>query len=53
MVEHLRACGVEIAKGPVQQTGALGLMTSVYCHDPDGKLIEVASYRSETEVAAP
>jgi catechol 2,3-dioxygenase-like lactoylglutathione lyase family enzyme len=48
VVEHLRACGVEIANGPVQQTGALGLMTSVYFYDPDGNLIEVASYQSGT-----
>lgn len=41
---HLRTCGVEIARGPGQQTGALGPMTSVYCHDPDGNLIEIASY---------
>ena len=44
VVEHLGACGVEVAMGPSQQTGALGPMTSVYCHDPDGNLIEIASY---------
>jgi len=44
---------VKIETGPRQQIGALGPMTSVYFHDPDGNLIEVASYRSETEVAAP
>jgi len=42
---HLRACGVEIAEGPVPKTGALGPMTSHYCRDPDGNLVEVASYR--------
>jgi catechol 2,3-dioxygenase-like lactoylglutathione lyase family enzyme len=42
--EHLRACGVEIAQGPVTKTGALGPMTSHYCRDPDGNLIEVATY---------
>ncbi|MDT5181495.1 MAG: hypothetical protein QOJ95_5693 [Mycobacterium sp.] len=41
---HLRACGVEITEGPVTKTGALGPMTSHYCRDPDGNLIEVASY---------
>jgi hypothetical protein len=30
----------------VQRTGALGLITSVYCYDPDGNLVEVASYQS-------
>jgi len=41
---HLRACGVAITEGPVTKTGALGPMTSHYCRDPDGNLIEVASY---------
>ena len=41
---HLRACGVTIADGPVAKTGALGPMISHYCRDPDGNLIEVASY---------
>jgi catechol 2,3-dioxygenase-like lactoylglutathione lyase family enzyme len=53
VVAHLNACGVKIETGPRQQIGALGPMTSVYFHDPDGNLIEVASYRSETEAAAP
>ena len=42
---HLRACGVHITEGPVAKTGARGPMTSHYCRDPDGNLIEVASYR--------
>jgi catechol 2,3-dioxygenase-like lactoylglutathione lyase family enzyme len=41
---HLRSCGVTITAGPVPKTGALGPMTSHYCRDPDGNLIEVASY---------
>ncbi|HVQ52774.1 MAG TPA: VOC family protein [Mycobacterium sp.] len=41
---HLRACGVTITAGPIPKTGALGPMTSHYCRDPDGNLIEVASY---------
>ena len=43
---HLRACGVPITEGPVAKTGAQGPMTSHYCRDPDGSLIEVASYRT-------
>lgn len=43
---HLRACGVPITEGPVAKTGAQGPMTSHYCRDPDGNLIEVASYRT-------
>jgi catechol 2,3-dioxygenase-like lactoylglutathione lyase family enzyme len=41
---HLRACGVHITAGPVTKIGALGPMTSHYCRDPDGNLIEVATY---------
>ena len=48
VVEHLKACDVEIFMGPTPKTGALGPMTSVYCKDPDGNLIEIASYPSES-----
>ena len=44
VVEHLRHCGVAIERGPVMRIGALGSITSVYCRDPDGNLIELASY---------
>ena len=44
VVAHLQTCGVVIELGPVARLGALGPMTSVYCRDPDGNLIEVASY---------
>jgi catechol 2,3-dioxygenase-like lactoylglutathione lyase family enzyme len=43
----LREAGVEIVEGPVERTGALGPMTSVYVRDPDGNLVEVAEYRNE------
>lgn len=41
---HLEACGVRIEQGPVTKIGALGEMTSHYCRDPDGNLIEIAVY---------
>ena len=44
VVDHLRGAGVEIVEGPVAKTGARGPITSVYFNDPDGNLIEVASY---------
>jgi catechol 2,3-dioxygenase-like lactoylglutathione lyase family enzyme len=44
VVGHLHSCGVVIEQGPVKRTGALGEITSVYCRDPDGNLIEIASY---------
>ena len=44
IIEHLRKCGVSLVQGPVPKTGALGPMTSVYCRDPEGNLIEIATY---------
>jgi AcrR family transcriptional regulator len=41
---HLAGCGVEITAGPVTKTGAMGAMTSHYCRDLDGNLVEVAVY---------
>lgn len=41
---HLAACGVDIISGPVAKVGALGAMTSHYCRDVDGNLIEIAVY---------
>ncbi len=43
--DQLRARGVEITEGPISRTGARGPMTSHYCRDPDGNLVEVATYR--------
>jgi catechol 2,3-dioxygenase-like lactoylglutathione lyase family enzyme len=43
---QLREAGVEITQGPVVRTGAQGAMTSHYCLDPEGNLVEVASYRT-------
>jgi catechol 2,3-dioxygenase-like lactoylglutathione lyase family enzyme len=44
VVDHLNACGVAIEEGPVKRQGAVGTLNSVYCRDPDGSLIEIASY---------
>ena len=43
-VTHLTACGVDILEGPVERTGALGAMRSVYFRDPDLNLIEISEY---------
>ena len=43
-IAHLKAQQVDIIEGPVEKTGALGPMTSVYFNDPDGNLIEVSAY---------
>jgi catechol 2,3-dioxygenase-like lactoylglutathione lyase family enzyme len=44
VVEHLRACEVEILEGPVTRTGATGPIVSVYFRDPDSNLVEVSNY---------
>lgn len=41
---RLRSQGVVITDGPIAKTGALGPMTSIYCRDPDGNLVEIAVY---------
>jgi catechol 2,3-dioxygenase-like lactoylglutathione lyase family enzyme len=46
VIAHLAAVSVPIVEGPVLRTGALGPMTSVYVSDPDGNLIEIASYEA-------
>ena len=47
VLDHLRHCGVDVSEGPMQRIGALGPMTSIYCRDPDGNLVEIAQYASQ------
>jgi catechol 2,3-dioxygenase-like lactoylglutathione lyase family enzyme len=42
--EHLAELGVPVIVGPSPRDGALGPMTSLYVRDPDGNLVELASY---------
>lgn len=44
ILDHLGAQRVPVEEGPVPRTGARGPMTSIYVRDPDGNLIEIASY---------
>ncbi|XP_010902079.1 glyoxalase domain-containing protein 5 [Esox lucius] len=46
---HLQASGVEIEEGPVERSGAVGPITSLYFRDPDNNLIEVSNYNRTTE----
>jgi len=41
---RLEDAGIEILLGPVPRTGAQGPLRSIYCRDPDGNLVEIASY---------
>ena len=43
VVEHLAACDVAVITGPVRRTGAVHPLMSVYFHDPDENLIEIAN----------
>ncbi len=53
VIAHLKSCGVAIAEGPVQKTGALGPMMSVYFRDPDGNLVEVSNYSAVRPASSP
>ena len=47
VLDHLQNCEILVTEGPVQRTGALGTMMSIYCRDPDGNLVEIANYSRE------
>jgi len=44
VIARLEAAGIPIVAGPAPRSGALGLMTSIYCEDSDGNLVEVSTY---------
>jgi catechol 2,3-dioxygenase-like lactoylglutathione lyase family enzyme len=44
VIRHLNESRVAIIEGPVDKTGAMGPIRSVYFRDPDGNLIEVSEY---------
>ncbi len=44
VIDHLSQYGVTVIEGPINRTGAIGRIISVYFRDPDLNLIEVANY---------
>ena len=46
IADRLEAAGIAIEEGPVDRTGAMGRIRSVYIRDPDGNLVELSVYPS-------
>lgn len=47
VIDRLESLAIPITTGPAPRTGALGRITSIYCEDPDGNLVEVATYAAD------
>ena len=45
VLSHLAENNVDVLEGPVERTGALGNIISVYIRDPDLNLIELSVYK--------
>lgn len=43
-IEQITKKGGSIIEGPIQRTGAMGAILSIYLRDPDGNLLEVSNY---------
>jgi catechol 2,3-dioxygenase-like lactoylglutathione lyase family enzyme len=46
VIAHLHALNIEIVEGPIERTGAIGKILSIYLRDPDQNLIEISNYIS-------
>lgn len=44
VIRELNAAGVTIEEGPVERTGAIGRIRSIYLRDPDQNLLEISNY---------
>jgi catechol 2,3-dioxygenase-like lactoylglutathione lyase family enzyme len=45
VIARLQRLDVPIEDGPVDRTGAVGPIRSIYVRDPDGNLVEIANQR--------
>lgn len=43
VIAHLHSCHVALLLGPVERTGAMISLVSLYFRDPDGNLLEVSN----------
>ena len=51
LIDRLTAFGVAIELVPVERTGAIGRLSSIYVRDPDGNLVEIANEQSPDQRA--
>jgi catechol 2,3-dioxygenase-like lactoylglutathione lyase family enzyme len=45
----LQGLGVDVIEGPIERTGAIGDLVSIYVRDPDGNLIELANQTKDSK----
>ncbi len=50
LMQRLHHYGVRVIEGPLKRPGALGMLLSIYCRDPDGNLLELANDLSDPPV---
>jgi catechol 2,3-dioxygenase-like lactoylglutathione lyase family enzyme len=49
LITSFQGLGVEVIEGPIERTGAIGDLVSIYVRDPDGNLIELANQTKDSK----